>query len=152
MVHTKRYHLLYRLLLALVLPFSIMSISAVSVRAQTSGSGSFYTEADVESYIAKWAHRDGAAGSMISDEFCRMVTIDPDVFLSVMSKHNGVFQEWMKELPELSFTDWGGCVDLEAKRRDMISALQRMKPDCRYGGQRAKLLKALMKMKIHKID
>ena len=119
-----------------------------SLLGQVAPTGShFYTEVDVESYVLKW-NIGGAAVEMVSDEFCDMVFMDPDVFLTVMAKHNGVFEDWLKQLPDRSFVDSGGHIDYEAKKRSMINSLKRLKPGQPYDGLKAKLLDTLTKLKI----
>ena len=111
----------------------------------------FYTEVDVESYVLKW-HIGGAAVEMVSDEFCDMVFMDPDVFLTVMARHNDVFEDWLKQLPDRSFVDSGGHIDYEARKRSMINSLKRLKAGQPYDGLKEKLLATLTKLKIRKID
>ena len=87
--------------------------------------GIVYTEQDLERYLDKWRIKDGLAGSMISDYFCEFLIINPELFLAVMERNRDVFDAWSEDLQNLSFVDYGGCMNLECLHGMMVSVLER---------------------------
>jgi hypothetical protein len=82
-----------------------------------------YSPSDLQLYIQKWHHRDGAAAQTISDYFCEFVMREPSAFFSIMEQNPTCYEQWLEELPGLSFTDYGGCVNPECIRAGMLTAL-----------------------------
>lgn len=74
-----------------------------------------------------WGNRQalGAGNFDLSNALLFVMEENPEAFFSSMSIHQGVFAEWIKELPDLSFT-WASpppC-ELEAKRKQLILILE----------------------------
>jgi hypothetical protein len=116
------------------------------------GESVVYSEADLNRYIEKWKIRDGAAGIVVSDFFCDFLASDPGMFLRTMSRNPEVLEEWMERLPDLSFVDRGGCLDLECRRSKMVGALESASVQPEYEAVRDRLLSLLREVVIREID
>lgn len=104
----------------LVLVSSLLATSVSSVRSEGIA---IYSPKLLEQTIQQWAHRDGDLGRELSDYWCDFAVQDPGAFLTVFSHHEAVFDQWLEELPDLSFTQIGGCVDRECLRTMLIKSI-----------------------------
>jgi len=113
-----------------------------------------YGKADLINYIGKWKAKDGLAGVVISDYFCDFISYNPVLFLKTMKKNPQIYNEWINEMGNLSFVDWGGCLNRECLRTMVISSLETCclvnNPDLKPLKKR--LLDKLRKTKVQKID
>ncbi|HEU4402215.1 MAG TPA: hypothetical protein VFT43_08930, partial [Candidatus Polarisedimenticolia bacterium] len=82
-----------------------------------------WTRVDLERYLAKWKIRDGGASVEISDYFCEFAAANPTVFLEVMGENRGQFDGWLHDLGDLSFVDFGGCMNRECLKEVMLKSL-----------------------------
>ncbi|NOY24091.1 MAG: hypothetical protein GXO70_11365 [Acidobacteria bacterium] len=113
-----------------------------------------YGKQDLINYIEKWKIKDGLAGTFISDYFCDFLNYNPVLFFQTMKNNPPIYDEWVDRIGELSFVDWGGCIDRECLRNMVISSLEQCclinNPDLKP--LRKKLLDKLRKTKVRKID
>lgn len=75
-----------------------------------------YTDEDLLDYIDRWSRRDGIAGQVISDYFLEFLGARPVFFLETMALHRETFDTWTKDLANLSFVDFGSCIDVRCKK------------------------------------
>lgn len=111
-----------------------------------------YTRSDLLSYLEKWKSRDGAAGTVISDYFCMFAAAEPQPFLGLMAEHQHVFREWIQELPNLSFVDFGGCIDRECLRTMMLRSLERVPAQAATDTLQTRLLEVLRRSSVRKVE
>ena len=131
------------------------AVANVSVDNSAEGrnkKGIVYTESDLELYIQKWRIRDGLAGIVISDYFCEFLLAHTDLFFEIMEKHPDVFNQWLYDIENLSFVDFGGCLDRECLRINMIDAIELMQYDRLKETLGRKLLEKLQSINVRKIE
>ncbi|HZP46646.1 MAG TPA: hypothetical protein VFB15_13435 [Candidatus Binataceae bacterium] len=79
---------------------------------------------DLNCILGWWERRDGEIGDSVSDTMLTMARVDPNLFFSFMVSHQRNYQEWLKELPTLSFVWYSAPPSpLEHKRLACIKAL-----------------------------
>ncbi len=114
--------------------------------------GVVFRRADLEDYLKRWAQRDGLAGLEISDYFCRFSLSNPRVFLHSMAGNRAVFDDWLSQVQDLSFVDWGDCLDRDCLRLRMIAELEHVEGAGEGRQIRDLLLGRLREIKVRKID
>lgn len=73
-----------------------------------------YDPEELQLLLWKWSRRDGAAVAALADSFCDFFIEEPADFLSEMTHHSDVFEEWLGAL-HFCFTDFAG---FGTKRRE----------------------------------
>jgi hypothetical protein len=104
------------------------------------------------SYLEKWKARDGAASTVISDHFCMFTAAEPRLFLETMAEHQSQFDEWVTELPNLSFVDYGGCIDRDCLRVMMLRSLDRVPAGPTTDALRTRLVEALRQARVRVVE
>lgn len=111
-----------------------------------------FSEDDFLFIANKWKNCDGESCSIISNWFCEVLIIEPELFFSEMEKQPGLFEKWSEELSELSLKSYGGCIDTECFRKTIVSNLSRWKAPEKFKERKEKLLQVLEKAKNLKVD
>ncbi len=129
--------------------------AALITPAMTAGGGQaglpIYSESVLIETIEQWKTRDGALGGAISDYWCEFVIQSPERFLMIMNGRSHVFADWLGSLADLSFTDHGGCINLECRRRQMIGSLESLS-DAKLRPLGKRLLDRLKAIKVRSVD
>ena len=69
----------------------------------------FFSTAFLEKLFPSIALQTGENAYLVSDYFCDFVMSEPERFFRVTVKYPKEFAWWLDRLPDLSFTDYGGC-------------------------------------------
>lgn len=128
-------------------------ILALTAPTVISGSGFLvYTDEDLLDFIGRWSRRDGIAGQVISDYFLEFLGARPVFFLETMAVHPETFDSWCENLADLSFVDFGGCVDVSCKKASVEQSLRLAQVSGNAERFRVELLKRIQEIKIRVIE
>jgi len=138
-------------LLGMVVVSCLLTAPALATGAQPKGLP-IYSAQLLEETIAQWWYRDGDLSRELSDYWCEFAIRNPERFLTAFSHHEAVFNQWLAELPNLSFTDIGGCLDRECLRTMLIKRLDLAEPAKRQQALGSRLANRLREIHVSKVE
>ena len=104
--------------------------------------------------MSYWQSKDGESGYLISDLFLDILTTDYKFFFLQMKKYPKEYDNWIKELNELSFVWFKEPPSPLEKKREKLIAFLKSISDLQddTDSLRLKLLDALIKIKPRQVD
>ena len=136
---------------ALSLFLFLSGLVVASVQPARSETLPIYSAKLLEQTIQQWPQRDGDLGRELSDYWCDFAVQYPGTFLTVFSHLETVFSQWLEELPDLSFTQIGGCLDRECLRTMLIKSIDLADLGKRENALGSRLSALLKKVRVEKV-
>jgi hypothetical protein len=137
--------------------WSLVLAAALSVPATAGASPKseglpIYSVALLEQTIQQWEHRDGGLGRELSDYWCDFAIRHPEEFMTTFGGHEAVFDQWLAELSNLSFTEIGGCVDRECLRAMLKNSVELAELGMPHAALAKRLSARLEQIHVRKVD
>ncbi|MGH9366029.1 MAG: hypothetical protein ACRD1B_12315, partial [Thermoanaerobaculia bacterium] len=112
----------------------------------------FYTREDILRRIQLWKSRDRSTADLLSDYFLDAAWWNSWDFFDLMGREPKVFDDWLAQLPKLSFADRGDCIDREDWRRGLIEDFGRMGDNRAPKALRDRLVARLKSIQVRQLE